>query len=263
MSATGDYLYVGLNGASIVQRMTLPDLGTDVQIALGNDSQFGPFYASDLQTAPGADGTVAVVRSVVGESPAEEGGVVIYDNGTARANPLCGFIQPGCTGTGGSGLFDSIQWNADASMMFASNEEDSGFDFYTVPVTSNGFGTVTDYGGLGGSAIHFDPVTKYVYGNNGSVVDPVAGVKVGTFDASGLMVPDGSLGVAFFLGQNLFNSGSTSYTLQSFDIHKFTPIGSLTIANVIGTPTHLIRWGTTPSQPPPFTRTRLLEPFTS
>lgn len=247
VSPNSSYLYVGLDGASVVQRLTLPSLGTDIQIALGNNSAFGPYFASDLQASPAADETVAMVKSVAGISPAEEGGVVIYDNGVARPDVLCGFSGIGCTeGTNGD-LFDSIQWNSDASLMFAANNEDTGFDFYTIPVTATGFGKITDYPGLAGgfgNAIHFDPVTQYVYDDNGSVIDPAAGTLVGTFDASGLMVPDGSLGKAFFLGQNSSDVGSGTYTVTAFDIHRMTPIATATVSNVIGSPTHFIRWGT-------------------
>ncbi|MGA3237357.1 MAG: IPT/TIG domain-containing protein [Bryobacteraceae bacterium] len=246
VSSTSQYLYVGLDGSSSVQRLTLPNLATDIKIELGSGSNDGAYFASDLQASPTSDGTVAVVRSVTGESPAEEGGVVIYDNGAARSNALCGFIQIGCVGNTGGFLFDSIQWNSDASVMFAANNEDTGFDFYTIPVTASGFGKVTDYGGLAGgfgSAIHFDRVTKYVYDDNGAIIDPVAGAKVGVFDASGLMTPDGSLGTAFFLGQSFEAYGSGTYTVTSFNMQRLTPIATVTISNVIGSPTHLIRWG--------------------
>jgi uncharacterized protein (TIGR03437 family) len=243
VSSTGKYVYVGLDGSSTLQRLTLPDLELDIKIVLGNNSFDGPFFASDVEASPVSDETVAVVRSVNGTSPAEEGGVVIYDNAVARPNPLCGFIQPGCTSSGGE-LFDSIQWNADATLMFAANNEDTGFDFYTIPVTSSGFGKVTDYGGLVagfGSNIHFDRVTKYVYDDNGSIIDPLAGTLVGTFAASGLMVPDGSIGRAFFIGQG--TSGDGTYALTSFDMQRLTPIATVTISNVVGAPAHLIRWG--------------------
>jgi hypothetical protein len=246
VSAKSQYLYVSLNGASSVQRMTLPNLGTDIKIALGGDSFFGPYYALDLQAAPNADGSAAVVRGTPDVSPEEEGGVVIYDNGTARANPLCGFIQTGCTGSGGD-LFSSIQWNSDGSEMFAANNEDTGFDFYSIPVTSSGFGKITDYGGVAqgfGTSIHFDKTTGYVYDDNGGIINPANGSVVGTFQASGLMVPDGTLKRAFFIGQTPFSgSPSGTFTLESFDIDHFTPIASLTLDNIVGTPTHLIRWG--------------------
>ena len=139
-----------------------------------------------------------------------------------------------------------IQWNADASQMFAINTEDTGFDFYTVPVSAMGFGKVVDYGGVGegfGGTIHFEPTTGYVYQDYGRVINPANGSIVGTFNASGLVAPDGKLGVAFFLGQSQNNFGSSTYTLESFDIHHFTPINTITIDNVVGTPVHLIRWG--------------------
>lgn len=247
VSKSSRYLYISLNGASEVQRMTLPGLGTDIAIPLGKSSLFGSYFAMNMQAGPASDGTVAVVRETPNTSPAEEGGVIIYDNGTARPNELCGWTpQPGCT-TYPSGLYDSIQWNYDGTEMFALNNEDSSFDFYTIPVTSAGFGAQTDYPGLGrvyGDHIHYDDVTKYVYEDDGPVIDPITGVQIGTFDASGLMVPDGTLGTAFFLGQTAANAGGTTYTLESFDIQKFTPIQAVNIQNVIGIPTHLIRWGT-------------------
>jgi hypothetical protein len=200
----------------------------------------------DLQAGPTSDGTVAVVRGTPGYSPEEQGGVLIYDDGTARPDELCGWTpQPGCT-TYPSGLYDSIQWNSNGTEMFAANNEDTGFDFYTVPVTSAGFGSQTDYPGLisnFGDEIHYDATTNDIYEDTGAIIDPTSGAIVGTFDASGLMVPDGSLGTAFFLGQLNGDAGSSTYTLESFDIQHFTPIATMTINNVVGTPTHLIHWG--------------------
>jgi len=247
VSANSKYLYVSLDGASDIQRLTLPSLAADIEIPLGPSSFYGPYYAMDLQAAPSADSTMAVVRGTPGVSPEEEGGVIIYDDGTARPNVLCGWIQiPACSSPNqGANLYDSIQWNADATEMYIANNEDTGFDFYTVPVTSSGFGTVTDFPGLVQGfygLIHYDSTTKLVYDDNGVVIDPTAGSVVGTFNASGIMVPDGKLGTAFFLGQTPSNSGTT-YTVESFDLHKFTPISTLTIPHVVGTPTHLVRWG--------------------
>ncbi len=244
VSSSSKYLYVSLNGASTVQRLVLPGLTKDIQITLGSDSFDGPFYAMDLQASPAADGTVAVVRETPNYSPAEEGGVVIYDNGVARPAVLCGWIQSGCYG--GANLYDTIQWNSTASTIFAANNEDTAFDFYTIPVTVSGFGKSVDYPGLAGGfgeRIHYDATTGYVYDDNGSIIDPLSGTKVGTFAASGLMVPDGANGKAYFLGQ-FGSSTSGTYTIESFDINKFVPLSSVTIKSVVGTPTHLIRWGT-------------------
>lgn len=239
VSPNSQYLYVSLGGASFVQRFTLPDLGTDVKIPLGNGGFNGAYFASDIQASPASDRAVAVVRSVTGVSPSEEGGVVIYDDATPRPNVLCGFIQAGCSGSGS--LYNSIQWNATGAAMYAANNEDTGFDFYAIPVDSSGFGKATDYPGLVsgfGTSIHFDKVTGYVFADNGIIIDPVAGAIVGKIAASGLMVPDGALGTAFFLTSN-----GSSVIVQAFDMRRFTPLGSVTLSNVAGSPTHLIRWG--------------------
>lgn len=251
VSATSQLLYVSQLGASTVEALTLPGLassGTTIQ--LGSDPVDGPFYAMDLQAAPNADGTVTVVRATPYYSPEEEGGVVIYDSGTARANVICGWIQSGCPNLNHL-LMDSIQWKSDGTEMFASNNESSGFDFYTALVDTSGFGTVTDYAGLAMangigyfSRIHYDATTGYVYGDDGAIIDPSNGTRVGTFAATGLMVPDGTLGAAFFLGQTTQELGTTNFTLESFDIGTFVPIDSYTITNVIGKPVSLIRWGT-------------------
>lgn len=245
VSETSQYLYVSQAGAPTIQVMTLPNLGNDLTIELGSDPVFGPFYAMDLQAAPNSDSLVAVVRATPGYSPEEEGGVVMYNSGTALPDVLCGWMQSGCPDPDHD-LYDSIQWNSSGIEMFAANNEDTAFDFYTIQVNSSGFGTVTDYPGdlpCFGCLIHYDATTGYVYDDDGQVVNPSNGAVVGTFDASGIMVPDGALGEAFFLGQTQENQGTSTYTLESFDINTFTPISTLTLANFIGAPTALIRWG--------------------
>jgi hypothetical protein len=249
VSANSQYLYVGLNGDNSVQRLTLPKLGTDITIPLGSDPVYGSFHAEDLQAAPNGDGTVAIVRGISSGSPREEGGMVIYDNQTARPNALCGFIQPGCTGSGD--LYDTIQWNGDGSEMFAADNESTGASLYTVPVDSSGFSKVTVYPGVFGThtvpatsqLIHYDKTTGYVYGDDGNVIDPASGTLVGSFPSSGPMVPDGNLNMAFFVSQMPNDVGSSTYTLESFDLQHFTLIRALTLQNINGIPTHLIRWG--------------------
>jgi hypothetical protein len=240
VSATSQYLYVGLAGANYLQRMTLPDLGKDITIPMGADPTPGPYIALDVEAAPNADGTVAVVRGTPTITQQALGGVVIYDNATARPNILCTYIQSNCSDSIGE-LLDTIQWNSDASEMFAANSDGTGYDFFTLPVTSSGFGKITDWGGLvvGGASIHYDKTTGYVFDDNGNVVNPANGTLIGKFSASGVMVPDGALKKAFFLG----GTSNGSYALESFDIQSLTPIASITFDPLGGFPTHLIRWG--------------------
>jgi len=200
-----------------VRRFVVPGLLQDLAIPLGQDPNFGSFIARDIQVAPAAPHTIAVSPANLGFSPSAQGGVVIFDDGTARPTRAPGFS----TGN----LFDSLQWGSDATTLFAANNESSGFDFYTLAVTAAGVSLVHDApGALGsfGSRIHFDRVTGLTYSDGGRVVDG-SGVLQGTFAASGTMVPDAALNRAFFF---------TSFTppnLRSFDLTHFTPADSLNI----------------------------------
>src|SRR5205823_4621289 len=118
-------------------RFALPGLTPDVKIGLGRDSFFGPYFALSMGVAPGAPHTLGVSRAVGGVSPAAQGGVVIYDDSTAR--PV---LAPTTFN-----LFCSIVWGADATQLFAANNESTGFDFYTLVVDSNGVALDKDYGG--------------------------------------------------------------------------------------------------------------------
>ena len=69
VSPNGKYLYVSLDGAYSVQRMTLPALGTDIEIPLGSDYFGNSVFALDMQAAPNADATVAVVPRGVRSEP--------------------------------------------------------------------------------------------------------------------------------------------------------------------------------------------------
>ncbi len=256
VSANSQYLYVGLDASAAVQRFTLPNLAADIQIPLGSvSSSASPYsgtnFASDLQASPVTDGTIAVVKSTVTGlgNPTETGGVVIYDNATPRSNSLCGFELFSCPNSNNE--FARIRWNANGSKMFAYSFASP--DFFNIPVTSAGFGSFNLFYDLiadVGMYIHFDRVTGYVFTDTGGILDLNVGAPIGTLGTpvslpvpnGGLLVPDGSLGTAFFLiGGEL--TGNT-YTLTSYDIQRLTPIASVTISNVVGVPTHFIRWGT-------------------
>ena len=239
ISGDSSFLYVGLDGADIVQRFTLPSLGTDISYSLGSDPVFGPYFALDLQVAPAAPHTTAVSLGLPNSIPAAIGGIVIYDDATARPTKVPGF---GPT----SHVYDSLQWGSDATVLYAANGETSGFDFYTLSVNASGAVLDNDYFGeftQFGIRIHFDPGTKLVYSDDGIVIDPSTGLQVGNFQASGLMVPDSTISAAFFIGQTQSQFGTPNFTIESFDLTHFTAITSITLPNVNGFPIRLIRWG--------------------
>ena len=83
ISDDGQFLYVALDGAAAVRRVSLATLTADLQFGLGADQFFGPFYVDDIAVLPGSPHSVAVSRRNVGFSPRHEG-VAIYDSGVQR-----------------------------------------------------------------------------------------------------------------------------------------------------------------------------------
>ena len=241
ISDDGQYLYAGIDGSSSVQRFLLPGLATDMTYSLGAGG-IGPYFALDLQVAPGASHTTAVTLGAWNSSPVAIGGIEIFDDATARPTIAKGFGPGG----GGSALYDSLQWGADATVLFASNTDDSAFDFYTLSVTASGVSQATDniYAFSNSyDKIHFDKGTQLIYADNGQVINPVTGASAGTFTVPApfprTMVPDSSLNLAFFVSQ----TGSSSIGIYSFNLSTFAPVSSITIPNVSGNPIRLIRWG--------------------
>jgi hypothetical protein len=248
ISDDSQLLYVGLDGSSTVQRFTLPTLASDISYSLGSNSIFGPYFAMDLQVAPATPRTTAVTLGAFNVSPAAVGGLAIFDDATMRPTTVCsgwGGCQSG--GSSPGGLFDSLQWGADATTLYAANNEDTGFDFYVFSVTSSGVTEIKDYPSsfsTFGIRIHYDRGTQLVYSDDGHIIDPSRGLPAGVFAASGVMVPDSSVNKAFFLGQTSSQSGSQDFTIESFDLTHFTPIDSVVATNVSGSPLRLVRWGT-------------------
>ena len=237
ISGDSSYLYAGLDGASSVQRFILPAVTKDISYSLGSNATFGPYIALDLQVAPGAPHTTAVSLGNTGFSPRAEGGMTIFDDATARPT-----IAPGFD-TAGGGLFDSLQWGANANTIYAANNETSSFDFYTLTVNSSGVTKNQDFPNVFSVynyRIHYDSGTNLVYSDEGHVVNPATGAPVGNFSVSNLMVPDSTLNTAFFA---VGPFGSSNVTIESFNLTTFTQISSITIPNVTGTPLRLIRWG--------------------
>lgn len=238
ISDDSSLLYAGIDGSASVQRFILPALTPDINYSLGTSSSSGPYYALDLQAAPGEPDTTAVTLGVSTSGKVAQGGIVIYDNSKPRPT-----FAPGFGSAGSTALYDSIQWGSDATQLFAANNEDIGFDFYTLSVNSSGVTLDDDYPSAFSSfnnRIHFDPGTGIVYSDDGHALNPATGLPVGNFSTTGIMVPDSTLNRAFFLTQT---SSSSVVVIESFNLNEFSLIGSITIPSISGNPLRLVRWG--------------------
>ena len=251
ISSDDSYLYAGLDQMDSIQRFALPGLGTDISIPLGSDPTLGAYYAMQIASAPGSPHTLAVLRG-------NNGGVVIYDDAQARPTsvPGSGYNPIGSTNIL-LGSIGTIRWKADGSTIYARGPVNSGEYLYILSVTSGGVQATNGYSsdlGIYGSGLHYLATTGYLYSNGGQAVDPATGNTVGRFPLNAVgggltygidvMVPDGSLNIAYFLGQTQSESGTSEYTLEAFDLTQFTLLGSIAVPNVVGVPVKLIRWGT-------------------
>lgn len=245
ISDDGQFLYVALDGSSNVQRFVLPAMTPDILVSLGGSTFYGLNTAIALEVAPAAPHTWMVSIGNPGTSPEAIVGVSVYDDDVARPTSAGRYTtHPSVPDL----LLGTVVWGNDTSVIYGANNESTGFDFYVLPVTSAGIpgATIVDYpsavGGFGGR-IHFDKTTNYIYADNGPVLNPSTGHSVGTFSTSGVMVPDGSIGKAFFMPP-LYGSNAALGTITSYDINHFTPINSILFPNVTGATGRLIRWGT-------------------
>jgi hypothetical protein len=235
LSDNGQYLYMALNGANAIQQLTLPNFQVNAAWNLGGIGSFdGPYYALDLQVAPGAPQTTAVTLANFGVSPSSAA-VAIYDGTTQRPNQLQVTAYP----------YSSLQWAGNDSTLYTVDQYEPQ-DFLVLGVGSSGAVLNQHYNGIVSqysTGIHYDAGTGFVYTDSGQVIQPSNGSIVGSYDASGIAVPDSTLDRVFILGQTVTQIGTSNYTIESFDQTKFTAITSITINNVVGTPTGIIRWG--------------------
>jgi hypothetical protein len=253
VSSDSTYIYAGLNFTGSVHRYTLPTLQSDIDIPLGSSLSgqydYGQYYAIDLAVQPSNSHSIAVSRGAYNLFPIERGGVVVYDDAIARSQAIPGSDS-------GIGPIDSLLWNPNGQKLYGLNTENKP-DLYMMTVSSAGVQLPmqgsTAYPSPLGKHLQFDSTTGYLYSDTGWVIDPATGLNIGSsFPLSALqgglfnpiMVPDGKLNIAYFLGQTRDANGTGTYVIEAFDLTHFTLMGAISIPNVSGgPPSKMIRWG--------------------
>lgn len=248
ISADDTYIYAGLNTSGSVQRYTLPALQSDIAIPLGSSSS-GPYYAIGLAVQPVNSHAVAVSRGVQTTSPGESDDILIYDDATARTQSVLGYPTT-------SVYINELVWNPNGGSLYGVNTGGSSV-LYLMSVSSGGVQLQTQSSAPAspGGSLHFDSTTGYLYSDSGKVIDPGTGAVIGSFTfntiqggfdtaTSPIMVPDGKLNIAYFLGQPEWGFTQGSYVLEAYDLAHFTFLGAIPLTNVSGTPSKMFRWGT-------------------
>ncbi len=254
LSIAGDdhYLYAGFQNYANVQRYALPGLTPDLLIPLGIDDGYLGWspgsvescdFAVSMMVAPGLDTTIAVTQGNAALEPVGCGSAVVIDGATQR---------PVSLSTRANNVFydfSKLTWGADATAIYAQGDICCTFQpISSLSVSASGlvFDQVSRTDDYLGYRPHFDVGTGLIYSDGGAVTQPSNLAQVGNFNASGLMVPDSALGVAYFLGQSSAQTGrqaGVSFTLQIFDLKTYALLDSIVIPDVIGYPNQLVRWG--------------------
>ncbi len=253
ISADDQHLYTGFTNYANVQRYALPALAPDLLIPLGIGAQNGSVpggtlscdFAVSLAVAPGSNSTFAVIQGRWDTEPQGCGATAVIDGSTPR--PV---TPPVIVSTGVD--FSELTWGADATALYAQGDPCCSFQpisSLTVSATGVVFNQAVTSDIYLGYRPHFDATTNLIYSDGGAISDPSTLAMVGNFNASGVMVPDATLGLAYFLGQTQsqidgnYGQGNADYTLQIYNLKTYALINSIVIPNVIGYPSQLVRWG--------------------
>jgi len=247
LSGDGGFLYAGIDSTGSIERFTLSNLSPDINIPLGSAVNAGPYIAMDIEASPSNPHTIAVLRGS-NSSQYDIGGVAVYDDSVARSETVPGslvyYLVPNSNTLLGS--IDRILWKSDGSTIYGSGS--NGLD--VLSVSGDGVQATGATAALN-TVAHFDALTGDLYTFSGQIIDPATENILGAFplDAVGrdfsvmVMTTDGTLNLAYFLGESDTSGGTQSYTLEAFDLTNFAYLGSIAVPNVMGTPVKLIRWG--------------------
>jgi hypothetical protein len=195
-----------------------------------------------MKAAPDDPHTTAVTLYNYSDQPRSTGGVVIYDDGVERPVGLPGWGQQAVPAS-----YDVLAWGDTDSILASADNEDVGLQpVYSLSVSSSGVSYLSQTPAFNNqyNEIHSDFGTGLIYSDDGNVANPSTGAIVGSYNASGLVAPDSTLNRVFILGQTAAQSGTNGYTIQSFDEKAYTPIASITLPNLVGSPIALVRSGT-------------------
>ncbi|RJG03904.1 hypothetical protein D3878_21820 [Noviherbaspirillum sedimenti] len=161
IAADNSYLYVGLNGAGQVVKLSLPHLAEISRVSLGTASM-GTLFADRIAVSPANSNLFAVSLRYQGVSPRHAG--VILINGTT--------IAPNKTQDHtGSNL---IAFDSNGTILYGYNNETTEFGLRKIAVNSNGLTEMTvvnTNGSFGIDNLYFYNGDLYLSGSVYSSVD--------------------------------------------------------------------------------------------
>lgn len=206
----GAYLYTGINSDASIQRINIPSRTVDLKFPTGLN------YVADMAVLPGTAEAVAVTAHTT---------FAVYDHGVMRPNTVA------------PGAYNFEYYLAISGTNTLAYEAPPG-ELRRIAIDASGATLVESSGLINGfdRSIKFDSGRLYTAG--GRIIDPEAGVVVTNLPYSGLVCPDANSGKVFYL-----TVSAGIGILHAVNVTNFVEAGSITISNVQGTASSLIRWG--------------------
>lgn len=228
LSADGQYLYVGLRGASAIQRLTLPSLALDLTIPLGSTIGGQQLYAWEFHHSPDSPHTLAVVRADASNNAWD---LVVYDDDVMRPQGLSSTLY--------AEKVSSFRWDT-GTRIFGFHGPNSTASHISVGTGGVQMTASQQIAGETDRAVHL--FSGRMYTQLGRVYDAITFAQIGTFPlelgvgSTAVLALDPDLQKAFFL---------TPGTIKAFDANSRAAKGSIPVADAAPNPfsARMIRWG--------------------
>lgn len=229
LSATSNYLYVGLSGNGSVQRLDLPAFTTDIDINLSSNTAIN--VADDLKVSPADAHTIAV--AIGSNSCCFQGPLEFFKDSTKLANSVSSYPISEILFPSGTTLFGY-----------------SNGDLSQVAVSSTG-GTLTSEWSSIVQGVNVQYAGGLIYSSNGQAFNPATGLLLGTYDVgsscctSMQLLPNSALNRVYALGITPFFA---SFGVTGYNLTQFTPVAVASLTELVPsfssvTTSNLIQWG--------------------
>ena len=229
------YLYVGLDGAKNVKKFNISTHTIEQTFTIGSDNFNGPYFAGNISCQPGTDSVIAVARRAQGYSR----GVCIYKNGVQLPDTISRYPT----------TIDLVHYYS-PTVLFGYNNSNTGFDFSTMSVDSQGVKMVNHMGNLiGGFDVDFCIHKDLALSDDGSILDLSGGTPSSLAKIS---IPTtqgpGTVRSCFDTGSNLVCFAIKGYWNDSIYIFRYNATTFLKYDQILvngfsGDVNKIICWG--------------------
>jgi uncharacterized repeat protein (TIGR01451 family) len=241
ISGDSQLLYAGAGSNQTIWRIELPAGSPTLSFPVGvHPDPFNPvpYGVDDMEVLPGQPHALAISRrrAATATWSSVNVGIAVYDDGVARSLTTATVPE-----------FDVLEFGPTASDLYAYNRPVTTFgarSFRRLSVTSGGVTLLdTDSSLLTNPSEDIRCEAGLIFTTAGSLIDPQTRTRLGTvgsLQTSSLVEPDPASGRVFYL---IPTASASQWLLRAYDLRTMAPLGTMTITNIVGTPSRLIRWG--------------------